>query len=157
MKTSLVIARTAAALFAAAALTTHAQTWTTVFDSSLVGTSGVCGDISTDAEGKVYAAGRYIAADGSSVAIVQGSSDQVAHWQGLDTYFEDSLSYAHNRAIAADPSVNGHLFAGGNLNNLLPNGTYQFDTLWFIRERNPVTGAWSTVDDDMALSLSSGQ
>ena len=43
-------------------------------------------------------------------------------WSVLDQYAETGLSYAHNRAFAAD-RVTGNLFAGGNLNNLLPDGT----------------------------------
>jgi Beta-propeller repeat len=146
--------------FLTAANQLHAQTWVNVYDPGHGGVPGVSGDISTDAAGNVYAAGRYIAADGSSVAIVQGSSDQGAHWQVLDQYAESGLSYAHNRAVAAAPAaapgVSGHLFAGGNLNNLLPGGTYQFDALWFIREwqPNPVTGAWewTTAEDSLDLA-----
>jgi hypothetical protein len=140
----------AAALLAIAALTSQAQTWVNVYDSGHDGIVGICGDISTDAATNVYAAGRYIEADGSSKAIVQWSSDQGAHWQVLDQYAELGLSYAHNRAVAAAPDVSGHLFAGGNLNNLT-NGTYQFDTLWFIRERDPATGEWTTIDDSVDL------
>ena len=76
-----------AATLAAATLTTQAQTWETVFpndDSEDV--AGVSGDIGTDAAGNVYAVGRYLAADGSSVAIVQGSADQGASWSVLDQY-----------------------------------------------------------------------
>lgn len=146
----------AAALLAAAILHTHAQNWVNVYSPNLGGVAGVSGDISTDAHGNVYAAGRYIAADGSSVAVVQGSPDQGATWQVLDQYSEPGLSYSHNRAFAGDP-VTGALFVGGNLNNLLPNGSYQFDTLWFIREWNPVTGAWSTAEDYSALANDVGQ
>ena len=138
------------ALLAVANLTTHAQTWTTVFDSSSAGIAGVCGDIGTDAAGKVvYAAGRYIADDGSSVAAVQRSSDGGNSWELMDQYAESGLNYAHNRAFAADP-ITGHLFAGGNLNNLARRH-HDFNTLWFIREWNPVTGTWSTADDYSAL------
>jgi hypothetical protein len=145
----------AAALLAIAALTTHAQTWVNVYDSGHDGIVGVCGDMGTDSAGNIYTAGRYIAPGGSSVAIVQGSSDQGAHWQVLDQYADPLLSYAHNRAVAAAPAaapgVSGHLFAGGNLNNLQADGTYQFDTLWFIREWNPGTGQWTTIDDSVDL------
>ncbi len=150
------------ALLAAANLTTHAQTWTTVFDSSRAGIAGVCGDIGTDAAGNVCAAGRYIADNGSSVAVVQRSGDGGNSWELMDQYAEPGLNYAHNRAFAAAPAgappdVAGHLFAGGNLNNLLPNSTYEFNTLWFIREwsRNPLTDKWewSTADDYSALDV----
>lgn len=147
VRTPFFIRLASAALLAAATLTTHAQTWTTVFG----GVPGVCGDIGKDAAGQVYAAGQNTAADGSSVAVVLGRDQASGSWVGLDAYAEPGLSYAHNRAFAADTSVNGHLFAGGNLNNLLANGTYEFDTLWFIRERNPVTGAWTTIDDSLDL------
>lgn len=141
-----------AALLASAALQLHAQTWVTV--SAIP--NAVCGDFSTDAANNVYAVGRYIAADGSSVALVQGSANQGSTWQVLDQYAEPGLNYAHNRAFAADP-VNGNLFAGGNLNNLLPNGTYEFDTLWFIREWDAGTGVWTTVDDAADLATDVGQ
>lgn len=130
---------------------THAQTWTTVYDLP----NGVCGEMGNVA-GNVYAVGRQIAPEGSSVAIVQGSSDQGTNWSVLDQYAEAGLSYAHNRAFAAD-RVHTNLFAGGNLNNLLPNGTYEFDTLWFIREWNPATGLWSVADDYSALVNDVGQ
>jgi hypothetical protein len=141
-----------AAVLGSAALTTHAQTWTTVYDLP----NAVCGDIGTDAAGNVCAAGRQVAADGTSTAIVQGSRDQGANWVLLDQYSVTGLSYAHNRAFAAD-RLNGNLFAGGNINNLLPNGTYQYDTLWFIREWNPVTRTWSTADDYSRLANDVGQ
>ena len=148
---SLISTHLAAALLAASA-SLHAQEWETVFS----GVSGVNGDIGTDAAGNVYAAGRYIVADGSSVAIVQGSPDQGATWQVLDQYAEPGLNYSHNRAFAVDP-VTGALFAGGNLNNILPDGSAEFDTLWFIREWNPVTGTWSTAEDYSALVNDVGQ
>lgn len=147
---------TAAALLITAPVTTRAQIWSSVFDPAHGGLAGVPGDIATDASGNVYAAGRYLAADGRSVAIVQGSSDQGATWIVLDQYAEADRSYAHHRAVAVDP-VNGRLLAGGNLNNLLSNGSYQFDALWFIREWNPVTGTWSTADDYSALVNDVGQ
>src|SRR5262245_51979957 len=124
MKTKSLVAPLAVALLAASAVTTHAQAWVNVYDPAHGGIAGVCGDIGTDAAGNVFAVGRQVAPDGSSVAVVQGSSDQGANWIVLDQYAEAGLSYAHNRAFAAD-SVNGNLFAGGNLNNLLPNGTYE--------------------------------
>jgi hypothetical protein len=151
-----------AALLAGAVLTTHAQTWTNVYDPSHGGVPGVSGDISTDAAGNVYAAGRYIATSGSSVAIVQCSTNQGANWQVLDQYAEPGLSYAHNRAFAAAPAeaplgVRGHLFAGGNLNNLLANGTYEYDALWFIREWNPQSGTWTNAEDSLDLANDVGQ
>ena len=145
----------AAALLAIAALTSQAQTWVNVYDSGHDGIVGICGDMGTDSAGNIYIVGRNIAPDGSSMAIVQRSANQGTNWNVLDQYYEPGLSYAHNRAFAAAPAaapgVSGHLFAGGNLNNLLANGTYQFDTLWFIREWNPVTGAWTTIDDSLDL------
>lgn len=154
MKTHYALSRRlGVALLAAANLTTHAQNWTNVFDSSRSGIAGVCGDIGTDAAGEVvYAAGRYIADDGSSVAAVQRSGDGGNSWELMDQYAEPGLNYAHNRAFAADP-ITGNLFAGGNLNNLLPNSTYEFNTLWFIREWSPVTGTWSTADGYSALDV----
>lgn len=161
VRTPFFIRLASAALLAAATLTTHAQTWVNVHDSGHDGIVGVCGDMGTDSAGNLYTAGRYVAPDGSSVAIVQGSANQGTNWNVLDQYYEAGLSYAHNRAVAAAPAaapgVSGHLFAGGNLNNLLPNGTYEFDTLWFIREWNPVTGTWSTAEDYSALVNDVGQ
>jgi len=147
---------TTAALLAGVALNLNAQIWQTVYNSAFGGVSGVSGDIGTDAAGNVYAVGRYTAADGSSVAIVQGSADQGATWQVLDQYAESGLNYSHHRAFATDP-LTGALFAGGNLNNLLPNGSYQFDTLWLLREWNPATGQWATIDDSSTLVNDVGQ
>jgi beta-propeller repeat-containing protein len=149
-------ARTVTVLLAGAAFTTHAQTWVNVYHPALGGIAGVCGDMGSDASGNVYAVGREIAPDGSSVAIVQGSSDHGATWSVLDQYSETGRSYAHHRAFAAD-HVNGNLFAGGNLNNILLNGTAEFDTLWLIREWNPQTRAWSTAEDYTALFNDVGQ
>src|SRR5215470_7722071 len=59
---------------------------------------------------------------------------------------ESGLNYAHNCAFAANGTT-GSLLVGGNLNNLLTNVTYEFDTLWVIREWNPPTSQWTTVDD----------
>src|SRR5260221_13111758 len=86
----------AAALLAAATLTTHAQNWVSVYDPAHGGIVGICGDIGTDAAGNVYAVGRQIAPDGSSVAIVQGSADQGGTWNVLDQYAEPNRSYAHH-------------------------------------------------------------
>lgn len=149
----------ATALVAGAALIVNAQTWETVFPNAASGNvAGVGGDIGTDANGNLYAVGRQIAADGSSVAVVQGSADQGTTWHPLDQYTQAGLSYAHNRAFAVD-HLTGSLFAGGNLNNHLPlpNGNYEFDALWFIREWNPVTGTWSTAEDYSALLNDVGQ
>ena len=150
MKTRHTVSSFLATALLAAALTSQAQTWVNVYDSGHDGIVGICGDMGTDSAGNIYTAGRYIAPDGSSMAIVQRSANQGTNWNVLDQYYELGLSYAHNRAVAAAPDVSGHLFAGGNLNNLT-NGTYQFDTLWFIREWNPVTGEWTTVDDSLDL------
>jgi len=143
-------------LLAATPLLTQAQTWVNIYDPAHGGSVGVSGDIGTDAAGNVYAVGRYTGADGSSVAIVQGSSDQGTTWSVLDQYAEAGLSYGHNRAFAAD-RLTGALFAGGNLNNLLPDGTSQFDTLWILREWNPATRQWTTIDDSSALANDVGQ
>lgn len=144
------------ALLASAALQLNAQSWQTVYSSLSYDLTGPCGDIGTDASGNVFAVGRHIAADGSSVATVQGSADQGATWQQLDQYPDSGFNYAYNRAFAAN-SVTGSLLAGGNLNNLLSDGTYQYDTLWFIREWNPTTGQWTTIDDSSALANDIGQ
>ena len=147
----------AATLFAAASITAHAQSWVNVYDPAHGGIAGISSDICTDAAGNVYAAGSTLnTPDGSMRAVVLGSGDHGATWQVLDQYAEPGLNYAHNRAVAAD-SLTGSLLAGGNLNNLLPNGTYQFDTLWFIREWNPATLTWSTVDNYAALANDIGQ
>ncbi len=132
--------------------TASAQTWVNVNPPI----TGVCGDVGIDSAGSVYAVGRQIESDGSSVAIVQWSANQGATWTGIDHFTETGRSYAHNRAFAQNP-VTGNLFAGGNLNNLLPDGTYQFDTLWFIREQNSGTGVWSTADDYSKLASDVGQ
>ncbi|MCL4785955.1 MAG: SBBP repeat-containing protein [Verrucomicrobia bacterium] len=136
-----------ATLLASAALQLHAQTWVTV--SAIP--NAVCGDLSTDAANNVFSVGRYIAADGSSVALVQGSADQGSTWQVLDQYAETGLSYAHHRAFAVD-RLNGNLFAGGNL-----NGAPGYDALWLIREWNPATGLWSTAEHYSALANDVGQ
>src|ERR1035437_4430779 len=155
MKTRRTVSSFLATALLAAALTSQAQTWVNVYDSGHDGIVGVCGDMGTDSDGNIYTAGRYIAPDGSSMAIVQRSANQGTNWNVLDQYYEPGLSYAHNRAVAAAPAaapgVSGHLFAGGNLHNLQANGTYQFDTLWSIREWNPVTGEWTTIDDSLDL------
>ena len=97
----------------------QAQTWQTVYSSQPA--AGVCGEMGVDATGNVYAAGRSIAPNGNSVAILQRSGDQGATWTLLDQFSEVGRSCAHNRAFAAD-LLRGNLFVGGNLNNLLPNG-----------------------------------
>lgn len=147
----------ALATLLAAALTTHAQTWVNVLDPAHGGIAGSSSDIGSDAAGNIYATGsNRQAADGSVRATVLGSADQGTTWSVLDLYAEPGLNYAHNRAFAAG-ALTGSLFAGGNLNNLLPNGTYEFDTLWFIRERDPTTGVWATVDDFADLANDVGQ
>ena len=155
-KTSQVLTLTAA-LVAAAAVTTHAQTWVNVLDPSHGGIAGSSSDLCTDAAGNIFAAGSTTqTTDGNMRAVVVGSGDHGATWTVLDQYAEAGLNYAHNRAVAAD-SLTGSLFAGGNLNNLLPNGTYEFGTLWFIREWNPTTGVWTKVDDSADLANDIGQ
>ncbi len=126
----------------------QAQQWQTV----LSGVPGVSGDIGTDVSGSsAVTAGRFIdEATGDSTAVVLELDDLTGDWVPLDSYAEAGLNYAHNRALVADP-VTGRLFAGGNLNNLLPNGTYEYDALWFIRAGDPQTGEWTTVDDSLAL------
>lgn len=146
-----------AALLASAALQLHAQSWVNVLDPAHGGIAGSSSDIGTDAAGNLYAVGSTTqTTDGSMQAVVLGSGDHGATWGMLDQYAERGLNYAHNRAIASDP-ITGSLFAGGNLNNLLPDGTYEFNTLWFIREWNPTTGVWATVDDAVDLANDIGQ
>jgi hypothetical protein len=146
-----------AVLLASAALQLHAQTWVNVLDPSHGGLTGSSSDVGADAAGNLYATGSTTqTADGSMRAVVLGSANHGATWSVLDQYAVPGLNYAHNRAFAAS-SATGSLFAGGNLNHLLPNGTYEFDTLWFIREWNPVTGVWATVDDYSALANDVGQ
>lgn len=146
-----------AALFAGAVLQLHAQSWVNVLDPAHGGITGSSSDISTDAAGNIYAVGSTKqTTDGTMRAVVLGSGDHGATWSVLDQFAQPGLNYAHNRAIAANP-LTGSLLAGGNLNNLLPNGTHEFDTLWFIREWNPVTGVWSTVDDYSILANDIGQ
>jgi hypothetical protein len=147
----------AAALLASAALQSHAQTWVNVLDPAHGTIAGSSSDITTDAAGNLYAVGSTTqTTDGNMRAVVVGSGDHGTTWTVLDQYAEAGLNYAHNRAVAADP-LTGSLFAGGNLNNLLPNGTYEFNTLWFIREWNPATGVWATVDDFADLANDIGQ
>ncbi len=147
----------AAALLASAALQLHAQTWVNVLDPAHGTIAGSSSDITTDAGGNLFAVGSTTqTTDGNMRAVVVGSGDHGATWTVLDQYAEAGLNYAHNRAVAADP-LTGSLFAGGNLNNLLPNGTYEFNTLWFIREWNPATGVWATVDDSADLANDIGQ
>jgi hypothetical protein len=147
----------AVALLAAATLATHAQTWVSVLDPTHGGIAGSSGDIGTDAAGNVYAVGSTTqTTDGTMRAVVLGSGDHGTTWSVLDQYAEPGLNYAHNRAFAAD-ALTGSLFAGGNLNNLLRNGTYEFNTLWFIREWNPATGVWTPVDDAADLANDLGQ
>lgn len=143
----------------------QAQGWTTVHNSADYGLSGTSGDMGADACGNVFAAGRFQAADGSSVAIVlTGSANPQAGWEPEDPYFEEGLSYSYYRAFAADPRLNfcGHLFAGGNLNNVTGsdangNPIYEFDALWIIRERDPVTGLWDNADDYNRLAADFGK
>lgn len=154
---SLLLTTMTAALVAATTLNTRAQTWVNVLDPAHGTIAGSSGDICTDAAGNVFAVGSTTqTTDGSMRAIVLGSGDHGDSWTVLDQYAELGLSYAHNRAIAAD-ALTGSLFAGGNLNNVLPDGTYEFDTLWFIREWNPNTGVWDTVDDFADLANDVGQ
>src|SRR6185369_10426451 len=145
------------ALLASAALQLHAQTWANIYDPAHGGIAGSSSDMGTDAAGNIFAVGSTKqTTDGSMRAVVLGGGDHGATWQVLDQYVEPGLNYAHNRAVAAD-SFTGSLLAGGNLNNLLPNGTYEFGTLWFIREWNPATGVWVTVDDFANLANDIGQ
>ena len=135
----------------------HAQTWVNVFDPAHGSIAGSSSDIGTDAFGNIYAVGStQPTTDGSMRAVVLGSGDHGATWSVLDQYAEPGLNHAHNRAFTAD-LLTGSLFAGGNLNNLLPDGTWEFDTLWFLREWNPNTGVWSTVDDYSDLANHVGQ
>lgn len=146
-----------AALMLAPFTSTHAQTWVTVLDPAHGGIAGSSSDIGSAAAGNIYATGSTRqTTDGIMRATVLGSGDQGTTWSVLDQYAEPGLNYAHNRAVAADRS-NGNLFAGGNLNNLLSNGSYEYDALWFIREWNPATLVWSTVDDSAALANDVGQ
>lgn len=146
-----------ATLLASATFQLHAQTWINVLDPAHGGITGSSADIGTDAAGNLYAVGSTTqTTDGSMRAVVLGSGDHGATWEVLDRYAEPGLNYAHNRAIAAH-ALTGSLFAGGNLNNLLPNGTYEFNTLWFIREWNPNTSIWTTVDDAADLANDLGQ
>lgn len=147
----------AVSIFALAALTTQAQSWVSLYDPAHGGIAGSSSDLGTDAAGNLYAVGStQPTTDGSMRAVVLGSGDRGTTWAMLDQYAEAGLNYAHNRAFAADP-ISGNLFAGGNLNNLLPDGTYEFNTLWFIREWNPATGVWTTVDDAADLVNDIGQ
>ena len=133
---------TTAALMVSTSL--NAQQWQTVFS----GVPGVNGDIGTDAPGSsVVTAGRFIdEPTGDSTAVVLELDDLTGDVVPLDVYAEAGLNYSHNRAFTADP-VTGRLLAGGNLNNRLPDGSYEYDALWFIREGDPLTGEWTTVDD----------
>lgn len=135
----------------------HAQTWINVLDPAHGGIAGSSSDLATDAAGNLYSVGSTTqTTDGNMRAVVLGSDDDGVNWQVLDQYAVPALNYAHNRAIASDP-ITGSLFAGGNLNNLLPDGTYEFNTLWFIREWNPTTALWATVDDAADLANDIGQ
>jgi hypothetical protein len=146
-----------ATLFAAASLTTHAQTWVNVYDPAHGSIPGYSSDIRADAAGNLYAVGSILnPTDGSRIANVLGSSDQGATWNVLDQYVEPGLNYGYNRAVAADP-LTGSLLAGGNLSNILPDGTAQYKALWYIREWTPATSTWSTVDDWTTLSNDVGQ
>lgn len=157
MKNTVRSIRAAAALLAAGALTTHAQSWVNVYDPAHGGIAGYSSDICTDAAGNLYAVGSILSTtDGSRIANVLGSGDQGATWTVLDQYAEAGLNYGYNRAVAADP-LTGSLLAGGNLNNILPDGTAQYKTLWYIREWTPATLTWSTVDDAIALANDVGQ
>jgi len=147
----------AVTLLTAALHASQAQSWVNVLDPAHGGLSGSSADVTIDAAGNVFAVGSTTqTTDGAMRAVVLGSGDHGATWEVLDQYAESGLNYAHNRAIAADAST-GSLFAGGNLNNLLPNGTYEFNTLWFIREWNPNSGVWATVDDAADLANDIGQ
>ena len=157
MKPRNVIITLAATAYVTAAFSIHAQTWVNVYDPAHGGIAGSSSDMGTDAAGNIFAVGStQQTTDGSMRAVVLGSGNHGATWSILDQYAEPGLNYAHNRAFAAD-SFTGSLLAGGNLNNLLPNGTYEFGTLWFIREWNPATGVWVTVDDFANLANDIGQ
>lgn len=146
MKTSQLTLSSLALALLVSASTAHAQTW----ETSIIG-PGSNGDLARDDAGNIYTAGSLFAADGSKKAVVLGLDQWPDTWAPLDIYSEAGLNYAHNRALAYNPATGGFLF-GGNLNNLLPNGTYQFNTLWFVREWNPLTDTIATVDDDQALA-----
>jgi hypothetical protein len=152
-----------AAVLMGASPLARAQLWTTVYNSADDGLSGTSGDMGADACGNVFAAGRYQAADDSSVASVLAcSANPGTAWELADAYYEEGRSFSYYRAFAADPGACGHLFAGGNLNNVTgydPNGnpTYEFDALWIIRERDPVTGLWHTADDYSRLAADFGK
>ncbi len=133
------------------------QTWVNVSDPAYGSIAGSSSELGTDTAGNLYAVGStQQTTDGNMRAVVRGSGDQGSTWSVLDQYAEPGLNYAHNRAFAANP-LTGSLFAGGNLNNLLPDGTWEFDTLWFIREWSPITGVWATVDDFADLANDIGQ
>ena len=142
-----------AALMLAPFTSTAAQDWVTVLDPAHGGIAGSSSDIGSDAAGNIFAVGSTRqTTDGIMRATVLGSADQGTTWSVSDQYAEPGLNYAHNRAFAAD-ALTGSLLAGGNLNNLLSNGSSEFDTLWFIREWNPTTGVWATVDDYSVLDV----
>lgn len=146
-----------AALLASATLNLHAQSWVNLLDPAHGGLAGSSSDITADTDGNLFAVGSTTqTTDGSMRAVVLGSGDRGTTWEVLDPYAEAGFNYAHHRAVASDPTT-GRLFAGGNLNHLLPDGTYQFGTLWFVREWNPETGLWTTVDDAADLAGDIGQ
>lgn len=159
---ALITTHLASALLATAA-SIYAQDFGTVFDSTWFGLIGPCGDIGADAFGNVYAVGRTDAADGSSVAIVIGSEDGGASWAGpLDQFHQPNLNYSYYRSFGADPTTAGHVFAGGNLNNVIGtdsngNPIYEYDAWWIIREQDPVTGEWHTAEDYWNLVNEFGQ
>jgi len=150
MKNSSIRLALASALLAALPAASRAQEWQTIYNSAIQGRSEINGDAGVDAAGGLHVVGRAIAPDGTSQAIVKRSADGGTTWNDIDAYAEPGLSYTHHRAFAVD-SGTGALLAGGNLNNLLPNGAYEFDTLWFIRQWTPETGVWQTIDDSLDL------
>lgn len=147
----------AVSIIAAASYAGQAQSWVNVYDPAHGGIAGRSGDLGTDTAGNLYAVGSTLqSADGSMRAVLLGSGDQGTTWNVLNQYAETGLNYVHYRAFAWNPA-SGSLFTGGNLNNLLPGGTYEYNTLWLIREWNPITGMWATVDDAADLVGDIGQ
>jgi len=151
------VANLVASLLTSATLAAQAQSWVTVLDPAHGGPAGSSSDITADTSGNLFAVGSTTqTTDGTMRALVLGSGDAGATWEVLDQYAEPGLNYAHNRAIATNP-LTGGLLAGGNLNHLLPDGSYQYGTLWFLREWNPTTGAWSVAEDATHLAGDIGQ
>ena len=146
MKISIQIKLAATAFFAAAALTTHAQTLQTVDNFQSTAVSRAYGsDITTDpSTGFLYAVGGgdTDASGNYRLALVNISGDQGANWTTLTQAHEPGWTWGHYRAVATDGS---RLFVGGN--GRYTDSTGELGISWLIRESTDGGASWVTADN----------